>query len=198
MNIPSERVQTLVQRLKNTKEEFIFFNHEKTIKFIMATYKTINDFSDDDEQGQEYSMVRVCYAENNPENIHSILSTLLDIPPLTEEEQEEIDVDFSSRLIYEGDPTTPHELEQLTHSLSICFQMTPCECGKYFIYDTHTLCFLCELTKKDIPLEDLQECTICARNIHKDDFTKTRCCQRDLCNTCHGRLSTCCFCRKTL
>ena len=189
--ISSDKVQQLVTRLKNTKEDFIFFNQEKSIKFTLSLHPTV-----DGSTNKEYDDVQLCFAMSCNPLVHTIIEhTGVDMPYVSSDD-EEVDVDLSKRLIFMGDIAT--ELKSLTEELNRCYNMKVCECQKYFIYDDLSLCFLCELIKRDTTLEDIQECSICARDVHKDEFTKTSCCGQDLHTYCRERLTLCPFCRERL
>ena len=190
--ISQDKVQQLIGRLKNTKENFLFFNREKTIKFVVSIHPIV-----DYDTNKHFDEVELSYARSNGLTVHSILEhTVVDMPYISDDE--EVDVDLSLRLIFTGDIGTPTDIVAFTKELNQCFAMKLCECGKYIIYDDLSLCFLCELTKRDTAPEDIQECSICARDVHKDEFTKTSCCGQDLHTYCRERLTLCPYCRQRL
>lgn len=95
--ISSDKVQQLVTRLKNTKEDFIFFNQEKSIKFVLSLHPTRDGSTD-----KEYDDVQLCFAMSCIPLVNSIIEqTGVDMPYVSSDD-EDVDVDLSRRLISWG------------------------------------------------------------------------------------------------
>ena len=198
--ISTERVIELIDRLKNAKQSFYFFNTERSIRYCLSLYK----YTSTDHQSKEHcgTGMNISYEyykshTNLPEILHrNRCVDEIDLEILDDDEQDDIARTITEQRFAEDYTEEQKKMryDVLAQCLTDCFSMKICECGNDFIHDDKPLCFECELLKPSP--ENTKECSICARHVDIRRFAKTPCCDQDLHTSCKERCESCPFCRK--
>lgn len=186
------RVEELIARLRETDRPFTFYNREKTIRYCMNTCETGESHKHKGPSG--YSVAISHDTSFNSEAVERVV----EYNESTEFEEEIEDMMLIAIRFFQEDASEGYAKihTSLLKILQQCLNKKICHCENYFIYDSHDLCFRCGLLRKDVAEEDLRDCSICARVVHKDMFQSTACCSQDLCKDCVDKCTACPYCRK--